>query len=67
MIKEHEEVNMEEDDEYVFRDSCATYILRDQSYVESFTYSGGVIISLPMPMHSCLVLDLADMVRYTCV
>ena len=44
MIKEHEVVNTADDDEYVFLDSCASnelLILRDQSYLESFTYSGG--------------------------
>ena len=46
MIKEHKVVNKEEGDEYVFLDSCASnksLVLRDQSYLESFIYSGGVI------------------------
>ena len=41
-----DEVNMAEDDEYVYLDSCATkrlFILRDQSCLESFVYSGGSI------------------------
>ena len=35
-----------EDDEYVYLDSCASkhlFILRDQSFLESFVYSGGSI------------------------
>ena len=40
------EVNMAEDDEYVYLDSCASkrlFFLRDQSCLESFVYSGGSI------------------------
>ena len=41
-----DEVNMAEDDEYVYLDSGASkhlFILRDQSCLESFVYSGGSI------------------------
>ena len=37
---------MAEDDEYVFLDSCASkrlFIVKDQSVLESFVYSGGSI------------------------
>ena len=59
MIKKIEEVNMaeDEDDEYVFLDSCTSnklFIIRGQSYLESFTYSGGVI-QTTLPMHCCLM------------
>ena len=53
---------MTEDDEYMFLDSCASnklFILRNQSYLESFTYSGEVT-QTTVPMHSCLDADLAD-------
>ena len=41
-----DEVNVAEDDEYVYLDSCASkqlFILRDKSCLESFVYSGGSI------------------------
>ena len=41
-----DEVNVAEDDDYVYLDSCASkrlFILRNQSFVESFVYSGGSI------------------------
>ena len=46
------------DDEYVYVDSCASnrlYILRDQSFLESFVYSGGLIQTTRANAHlSCL-------------
>ena len=59
-----DEVNVAEDDEYVFLDSCASkrlFILRDQSYLESFVYSGGSI-QTTRAVHYCHVLDLENMV-----
>ena len=41
-----DEVCMAEEEEYVFLDSCASnklFIIRDQSCLESFVYSGGVV------------------------
>ena len=53
-----DEVNIAEDDEYVYLDSCASkrlLILRDQSRLESFVYSGGSIQTTRAGVHlNCL-------------
>ena len=53
-----DEVNMAEDDEYVYMDSCSSkrlFILRDQSCLESFVYLGGTIQTIRAGVQlSCL-------------
>ena len=67
MIIEHEEVNMAEDDNYVFLNSCASnklFILRDQSYLESLLFRWVIqTTSTSVQLSSLGYKDLTDTVR----